>query len=629
MGGIFGQRETSKRKHRELLIIVLFLFAGFVFCTLTLILGVGNSAAEEFVPVSLSASNEGDYSADNRMYRFQRASFDLIMEVLLDREPQAEDIIPRATAIAYHLLTPVPTVTSMINSKSNANETTSTINITTAVLPTHTPIYNIPATPTPTIKHQPAQTATAKPVGVPIIWPTQTAPNSPAATSGPTKVPVISPSATSTASPTWTKLPSTAPVDTSTPPTATQAIPTNIAQTATITPSTIFTATAISTITPTSTGVYSSTITPSETSPSPGITPTSTSPTAVETMTSTPAPVGTTPFTSTPTETVPTSANTPTISPSSVFTATASQSVTPTPIDTMTPTSNPTNASPSATSSATITPSSMFTATTSPTHTPIPTDTATSIPTITTITPTYTPSNTPTATAVSPYTPTPTATPTDLPDCYVGTPSGSSPSDDAFIRASSPDSNFGYLPDIEVRPDNGANRRGLVRFDLSSIPQGISVTSATLYLYEKDRKLDQVTFIYKVTTPWNENSVTWNYPWLIPGGDFDNSHAYASFPPIQSNCMLTIDLTSLVQEWINGSPNYGFLLYSTGPNHILRYSSKENIAIGEHPKLHVSYIMPTLLSDSVDYQVAFPLTADDVKSREIRQLIYSREELFD
>ncbi len=79
---------------------------------------------------------------------------------------------------------------------------------------------------------------------------------------------------------------------------------------------------------------------------------------------------------------------------------------------------------------------------------------------------------------------------------------------------------------------------------------------------------------------------------MNPGGDFDNSHAYASFLPQQSNCMLTIDLTELVQEWVNGRPNYGFLLYSTGLNHIMRYSSKENTASEEHPKLYVTYLEP-------------------------------------
>lgn len=175
------------------------------------------------------------------------------------------------------------------------------------------------------------------------------------------------------------------------------------------------------------------------------------------------------------------------------------------------------------------------------------------------------------------------------------------PSDDAFIRSSSPASNFGVLPDIEVRPDNGASRRGLVRFDLSPIPTGSTVTDASLYLFERDKKLDQITYLYRLTSPWSEEFATWDSPWSTPGGDIDASQVYASFYPNQTSCMLEIDLTQLVQEWVDGRPNYGFLLYSTGPNHILRYSSKENAATGEHPKLEITYLEPTL-SSSISYQ---------------------------
>jgi hypothetical protein len=129
---------------------------------------------------------------------------------------------------------------------------------------------------------------------------------------------------------------------------------------------------------------------------------------------------------------------------------------------------------------------------------------------------------------------------------------------------------------------------------LSAIPAGSTVTNATLYLFEIDKKLDQVTYLYRLTSPWSEGSVTWDAPWITPGGDFDSSQAFASFLPNQTSCMLEIDLTDLVREWVNGTPNYGFLLYSTGPNHILRYSSKENPAAVEQPKLDIIYLEPAL-----------------------------------
>jgi hypothetical protein len=93
--------------------------------------------------------------------------------------------------------------------------------------------------------------------------------------------------------------------------------------------------------------------------------------------------------------------------------------------------------------------------------------------------------------------------------------------------------------------------------------------------------------------------------------------------------MVTIDLTGLVQEWINGSPNFGFLLYSTGPNHILRYSSKENIAADEHPKLQVSYSVPVLRSNSLSDRMAPSPTTNDIELIEVRQFTRPRKALFD
>jgi hypothetical protein len=167
------------------------------------------------------------------------------------------------------------------------------------------------------------------------------------------------------------------------------------------------------------------------------------------------------------------------------------------------------------------------------------------------------------------------------------------PSDDTYIDAGSPTRNYGTDDKFEVRPDNSADRRGLLKFDLSSIPANATVTSATLYLYENGNKTGQTTYLYRVTSSWNESTVTWN-TWSTAGGDFDSSTAYFAYLPEQGNCMLTLDITNLVQAWVNGTyTNYGLILYSTGPNHIISYSSKENNTASEWPKLDIVYVTPT------------------------------------
>jgi len=153
--------------------------------------------------------------------------------------------------------------------------------------------------------------------------------------------------------------------------------------------------------------------------------------------------------------------------------------------------------------------------------------------------------------------------------------------------------NYGNETKLDVRPDNDADQRGLLKFDLSSIPSNATITSATLYLYEKDNKAGQTTYIYRVTSNWNENTATW-LSWTLLGGDFDNSSSYFTFLPDQNNCMLTMDLTSLVQLWVNGTyPNQGLMLYSTGPNHIITYVTKEDGTASQRPKLDILYVVPS------------------------------------
>lgn len=636
------QGEKQKPKRRELLIVLLFQSSSILLCLLSLILGVVDSAAEEFVPIPLHALNQGDYSADEAVYSFQKIGLDLIVEVLLDREAHAEDISSRATAVAIDMLTPVPSITPGLDGRSisGGSQLDETIleNPTSVPQPGETTFVE----PSSTLTGQPTQQSTSQPINPPASWPTYPPYNSPLATPTPTNRPEKFSPETATLTPTIsiqdTNTPTSSPTSTR-QPTATDSPTASVTatNTVTLTPTASSTplATGVPTITPTNSPVASATnsltLTPSLTStPTPvnaaTLTPTE-SQNPIETHTPAHTPTQTAVMANTATLTPivspsPTLTNTPPVSP--INTATNTPTSSPIPTATSTPTHTPTNAPPpnatytptsspipTATNTATIIPtaSPTSTATNTSTSTPTPTatstatNTSTSTPNVTptstetntstntpTATPTPTTTNTPTATATATNSPTPTPS---LPDCYVGLPPGATPSDDTFLRASSPTSNFGTQPEIEVRPDNGANRRGLIRFDLSAIPQGSTVTSATLYLFEKDKKLDQVTYLYRINSPWDENTVTWNFPWTTPGGDFDNSRAYASFLPNQSNCMLTLDLTDLVQEWVAGTPNYGFLLYSIGPNHILRYASKENGVVDQHPRLAVNYIEST------------------------------------
>lgn len=498
--------EEPKRNRREFFFILFFQLLSVILCSLSFVVNNSVSQAEEFLPVSMHAFRNGDYSADELSLFFKRANLSLLEAVLQDRDPSATDIAFRITAVAIDMLTPVPTVTPNYDGILQPDEST----------PTNT---TLPET------YQPTITETMVPPKTLTSTPDYGATNTP------------------TTFPTFTKTPLATPTTTRTPTTTPKRTPT-------------FTFTPTRTSTPTETSIPSATFTPTH------------SPTSTLSPSSTASPTGTYIPSSTPT-------NIPTISQTGTSTPTLTATITPT--STQTTTSTPAF---TATSTAT------GSATNTPTNSPTATSISTSTPTITTNTPNPTITYTPTGT------PTPTLQP---PPCFTGVPLGFIPSDDTTIKDSGPNTNYGSQPDIEVRPDNGADRRALIRFDLSAIPPGSIVSTASLFLFEKDDDPNQVTYIYRVTSSWNEDSATWEFPWTNPGGDFDNSFVYAVYPPSQINCMLTIDITNLVQEWVNGTPNYGLLLYSTGTNHIIKYSSKEETVVEQHPKLYVEYTAPSKL----------------------------------
>jgi hypothetical protein len=499
--------KEPKRNRREFLFILFFQVLSVILCSLSFVVNNRVSHAEEFLPISMHAFRNGDYSSDELSLSFKRAKLSLIEGVLQDRDPSATDIAFRITEVAINMLTPVPTVTPNYDEILQPDAGT----------PTNT---TLPRT------DQPTTTET--------IVPPKTL----------TSTPDYGVTYTPTTFPTFTKTPLATPTTTRTPTTTPKRIPT-------------FTYTPTRTSTPTETSIPATTFTPTH------------SPTSTLSPSSTTSTTGTYIPSSTPT-------NTPTISQTGTSTPTITATITPT--STQTTTSTPAF---TATSTAT------GSATNTPTNSPTATSISTSTPTITTNTPNPTITYTPTGT------PTPTLQP---PPCFTGVPLGFIPSDDTTIKDSGPNTNYGSQPDIEVRPDNGADRRALIRFDLSAIPPGSIVSTASLFLFEKDDDPNQVTYIYRVTSSWNEDSATWEFPWTNPGGDFDNSFVYAVYPPSQINCMLTIDITNLVQEWVNGTPNYGLLLYSTGTNHIIKYSSKEETVVEQRPKLYVEFTAPSKLS---------------------------------
>lgn len=168
------------------------------------------------------------------------------------------------------------------------------------------------------------------------------------------------------------------------------------------------------------------------------------------------------------------------------------------------------------------------------------------------------------------------------------------PTQDAYLDEDHPDENQGDNNDLKVKPDSGKERRILTQFDLDFVPPNSDVIDATLMLYEDNHKDDQAIFVHRVTGSWNESQVTWDLsedatPWLTPGGDFDPT-IIASFAPDLEDEYREIDVSAVVQEWLDGTwPNDGLLLRSTGANGEVKFKSREEGDSDKQPQFCVTY----------------------------------------
>jgi len=138
------------------------------------------------------------------------------------------------------------------------------------------------------------------------------------------------------------------------------------------------------------------------------------------------------------------------------------------------------------------------------------------------------------------------------------------PSKDASLLEGLPTFGFGQANTIQMGPqDAGRNKRFVIQFDISAIPVGATVTTATLalYLVNLQAGLNNATFsIFRCTrTNWDDNGsftnnaeCNWNdylesgpTAWTTPGGDFDGGTSDGPFT------LLTADIGSYINNDIS------------------------------------------------------------------------------
>lgn len=127
-----------------------------------------------------------------------------------------------------------------------------------------------------------------------------------------------------------------------------------------------------------------------------------------------------------------------------------------------------------------------------------------------------------------------------------------------------------------VSPDFRANMAPII------LPDGATIISATLNISAAIGN-DQVVNVHRITSDWDEVTVTWN----SFGSSYDPS-VEGSFVATSGWC--SVDITPLFNDWANGSfENFGIVLDQGDMNYPRAfYPSRE--AWGNHPYLEVCYL---------------------------------------
>ncbi len=133
--------------------------------------------------------------------------------------------------------------------------------------------------------------------------------------------------------------------------------------------------------------------------------------------------------------------------------------------------------------------------------------------------------------------------------------------------------------------DSDYEQRSLIQFDLSSIPSGAIIQDAEMKLTYATTQ-ENISFnIYRLTSSWSENTITWNSTYSYYSTSYGSQTAWHFNPEVY------VPLDAVVTDWIeNGYDNYGVLLKWKLGSGNCNFESKESASTsGEEPSLEVTY----------------------------------------
>lgn len=169
-------------------------------------------------------------------------------------------------------------------------------------------------------------------------------------------------------------------------------------------------------------------------------------------------------------------------------------------------------------------------------------------------------------------------------------------SQDAGVYEYYPNNNYGSLDYSSIGRWLDTWENTLIQFDLSSY-MGAIVESAYLRLYVEGNSGDFPPNIFNTinSSAWDESTVTWSNKPAMDDWEFDLT------PPSGVGTWWVVDVSSKVQNWLNGTSNYGFQLGQDTPtgSNGFHVNTKECSNPDYRPKLELNYHYAAIQSTSL------------------------------
>lgn len=173
---------------------------------------------------------------------------------------------------------------------------------------------------------------------------------------------------------------------------------------------------------------------------------------------------------------------------------------------------------------------------------------------------------------------------------------------DTWISEANMGSNYGDTESFTVSNPAANSKRGLVKFDLSSIPVGTVLTSATLRLFTGSfsPKVNSILTVNKAYDPWTQDGATWEKRdgtndwsagpgiyWGSGAGDPISTSALSSSVDMTNGVWVDWNVLPLAQQWVdNPALNYGAGVQIDTSSEVI-FSSRESTV--KQPQLLITY----------------------------------------